>query len=207
MGPVRIYAADIRQLKQHEGAALPLLTPARRARAEQTRVVEDRLHTVAAGLLLRRVLGVTADQQLRTNEQGRPELAGEGPCFSLSHGGDFAVLAVCSGPVGVDIEPVGERIPIPVPRRFLHPEELAWLEEERTPARFAWLWTRLESALKADGRGFAAGERTFSVLEDGPWHVETLLWEGHCISCAAADPFETELTLLPVTELLKEEQP
>ena len=201
---IRVYLADIRKLKEYEQTALPLLTPERRERAEKIRIEQDRLHCVAAGLLLRRVLGVTADEQLRKNEHGRPELTGEDPCFNLSHGGNYAVLAVAERPVGVDIEPVSERDPI-IPRRFLRPDELAWLEAEPAPDHFAWLWTRLESVLKADGRGFALGNRVFSVLdEDGPWKIETVEHDGHVLSCALENPFELQICILPAEELLHE---
>lgn len=203
MEHIRLYLADILQLKPHEADALPLLTPERRARAERIRPERERLHTIAAGLLLRRVLGVTGDGQLRCNDYGRPELRAGGPCFNLSHGGDRAVLAVCRVPVGADLEPVGETTPIRIPRRFLRPDELAWLEADPTPARFAWLWTRLESALKADGRGFGLEERTFSVLESGqPWYLESVRLDGHCLSCAAGVPFQMELETLPIELLL-----
>ena len=205
---IQLYFADIQQLKRYEAAALPLLTSERRAEAERIKPEQERLHCIVAGLLLRHVLGVTSDGQLRRNEYGRPELAGEGPCFNLSHGGGRVVLAVCSVPVGVDIEPVGEKLPIAIPRRFLRPDELAWLGEKPTPERFVWLWTRLESALKADGRGFGLEQRNFSVLESGqPWYLETLLRDGHYVSCAAGEPFEVELEELQVNDLLNEKLP
>lgn len=204
---IKLFLADIRQLAEQEQAALSLLTPERRAEAERIRPEQDRLHCIAAGLLLRRVLGVTSDDELCRNEFGKRELVRGGPCFNLSHGGYFAVLAVCSAPVGIDIEPVGEREPI-IPRRFLQPDELAWLEEEPTPERFAWLWTRLESALKADGRGFALEKREFSVLESGqPWHLETLRWDNHMLSCAAGENFEVEWNQVPAEDLLAERTP
>lgn len=203
MARMQLYVADIQQLKQYESAALPLLTPERRGEAERTKPEQDRLHCIAAGLLLRHVLGVTSDADLRRNEFGKRELAGEGLCFNLSHGGNYAVLAVFSVPVGVDIEPVGEKRPIIIPRRFLQPDELAWLEEGPTPERFAWLWTRLESALKADGRGFGLEQRNFSVLDSGhPWYLETFSYDGHTISCAAGEKFEVELEELQADDLL-----
>lgn len=203
MERIRLYLADIRQLKKYEQTALSLLTPERRAEAERIKPEQDRLHSIAAGLLLRHVLGVTSDADLCRNEFGKRELAGEGPCFNLSHGGTYVVLAVFSAPVGVDIEPVGEKIPIAIPRRFLQPDELAWLEEDLTPERFAWLWTRLESALKADGRGFGLECRNFSVLDGGrPWYLDTFSHDGHVISCAAEEPFEVELEELQVDDLL-----
>ena len=169
---------------------------------------QDRLHCVAAGLLLRHVLGVTVDEDLEKDQCGKSYLTGEGPCFNLSHGGNYAVLATSNSSVGVDVEPIGEKIPIAIPRRYLKADELTWLEEEQTPERFARLWTRLESALKADGRGFGLEKRDFSVLESGnPWYLETFLYDGHCISCASACPFEVKVNLLPTELLLAERKP
>lgn len=202
MAVLQLYLADVRKLAQQELLALSLLTPERRARAESIRVEQDRLHCIGAGLLLRRVLNVTQDWQLCDDGYGKLTLAG-GPYFNLSHGGSYAVLAVFHAPVGVDVEPVGERVPA-IPRRFLQPDELAWLESDPTPERFARLWTRLESALKADGRGLAMESRAFSVLNSGePWFIETITVEHHFISCAAGESFELELNELSAKELLK----
>ena len=201
MKQLKLYLTDVRPLAERENAGMALLTPSRRSRAEATRVESDRLHCVGAGLLLRRVLGVKCDGELYIGEQGKPALPG-GPCFNLTHGGNYAALAVFHTPVGVDAEPVTERLPV-IPRRFLKPDELNWLEAEPTPARFAWLWTRLESALKADGRGFALGERDFSVLAHDPWFIETLEHDGHVFSCAAGEPFGIQLNELSAEELLR----
>lgn len=131
-------------------------------------------------------------ETIARGEHGKPELPG-GPKFSLSHhSGKYAVLAVSDMEVGVDIEPVTDRKPI-IPRRFLRPDELEWLGEEPSPERFARLWTRLEAALKADGRGFDLENRDFSVLEEGsPWCFRTVEYEGHIITCAAGEPFEVQ---------------
>ena len=143
----------------------------------------------AVGEVLLRAARIPPEKLIR-GEHGKPELPG-GPQFSLSHhSGSFAVLAVSDAPMGVDIEPVTARKPI-IPRRFLLPDELEWLGEDPSPERFARLWTRLEAALKADGRGFDLENRDFSVLEEGkPWYFRTVEYEGHIISCAAGEEFE-----------------
>ena len=111
MNTVRIYIADTRQLLDREAEALPLLTPQRRAGIEKIKPVNGQLHGIAAGLLLRRVLGVTSDADLKKGEQGKPELAGEGPCFNLSHGGNYAVLAVSDYPVSARAHPARAAVP------------------------------------------------------------------------------------------------
>ena len=140
---------------------------------------------------LLRLAGILPGQAIR-GQHGKPELP-EGPQISLSHhSGRFAVLAVSDVPVGVDIEPVTDRKPI-IPRRFLLPDELEWLGETPSPERFARLWTRLEAALKADGRGFDLEHREFSVLDEGsPWCFRTVEYEGHIITCAAGEDFEIQ---------------
>lgn len=208
MKTMNVFLADIRRLAGREAAALPLLTPERRAAVSKTKLEQDRLHCVAAGLLLRQILGVTGDADLLRDAFGKRSLANGGACFNLSHGGNYAVLAVFDSPVGIDIEPVGEKLPIRIPKRYLQPDELAWLEREQTPERFAQLWTRLESAIKADGRGFSMGQREFSVLNDGtPWHLKTWFHDNHCISCAAGDPFEIIVNDVPTEVLLKHKKP
>jgi len=198
---VKLFLADIRPLAEREAEGMALLTQNRAAALRRRRQTEDRLHGIAAGLLLRRVLGVREDRDLHIGAHGKPALTAGAPCFNLSHGGNWAVLAVFHAPVGVDLEPE-DRTPIRIPRRYLLPEEQDWLERA-TPGGFAWLWTRLESALKADGRGLSLENRTFSVLEEGPpWHVQTFSHDGHLISCAAGEPFVLEWEVLAAKDLL-----
>ena len=81
---------------------------------------------------------------------------------------------------------------------------MRWLEEHPSAEEFCLLWTRLESALKAEGCGLAAEERSFSLLEENrPWHWESVLHDGHTVTCAALGRMEVELTVLPAHELLK----
>ena len=202
MNILTLYITDIRRLKAQEQAALPLLTPARKAAALQPQPETDRLHGIAAGLLLRHVLGICKDEELCRNLWGKPELTSKGPQFSLSHGGHYAVLGIAPTEIGVDIEPIPEKTPA-ISRRFLHPEELEWLKKDPSPEGFARLWTRLESVLKADGRGFSLECRDFSVLETGDWNIHTFVYDGHVISCAAKEPFELHLNMLCCDDLLK----
>lgn len=207
MKTVALYIADIQELKGRVQTALSVLTPARREKTERIKPEQDKLHCAAAGLLLRYVLGVTSDADLCCGEFGKPKLTAGAPSFNLSHGGNYVVLAVSETSVGVDIEPVGEKLPIAIPKRWLLPEELSLLEENTTPECFARLWTRLESALKADGRGFLLEDRDFTVLEDGEWYFQTVLLDSHILSCALGQPFEMKMIQLSVQELLAEKNP
>jgi len=59
---------------------------------------------LGAGLLMNRVLGIE-ERELQYGEYGKPYALGKAE-FSISHGGNWAILSVGSQPVGVDIEPM-----------------------------------------------------------------------------------------------------
>lgn len=201
MSEVRLYLTDASALAGRERECLPLLPPKRREEAAAFQVESARLLCCAAGLLLRRVLGVTRDGELSLGPLGKPALAAGGPEFSLSHAGRYAALAVSGRTVGVDVEPV--RPPSVLPRKVFTGEELDWLAAHPEPEDFCLLWTRLESALKAEGCGLAGEGRAFSLLQnDGPWRWESLTYDGHLFTCAARETFELRFTALSARTLL-----
>lgn len=200
---IRLYLTDARELAGCQETCLSLLTPKRRDEAERFVEERDRLLHCAAGLLLRSVLNVTSDDDLTYGEFDKPELADRRVQFSLSHAGHYAALAVSDHPVGVDIEPIVK--PQVLPRKMLTREEMEWLQAHPSPEDFCLLWTRLESALKAEGCGLALETREFSLLTDGkPWHWETLEHDGHLITCAGMAPLVVQTEILSVEQLLRE---
>ena len=52
------------------------------------------------------------------------------------------------------------------------------------------LWSRLESAAKADGRGLAYAEKAWCLTRDGePYYYDTIKFgDEYYISCAAEEP-------------------
>ena len=140
------------------------LFPARMERADRFRFREDRLRSIGAGFLLSRVLGVR-EKDLMYGPHGKPSCPACGKEFSLSHSGELILLAVSDRPVGADIEKIGE-IRRNVARRVFLPEELNWMEGDKTleTERFYRLWTLKESVMKALGRGFSLSPESFSVL-------------------------------------------
>ena len=199
---VKLYLADARELSGHLTDGLALLTPKRRGEAEAFVEEKDcRLHCVA-GLLLRSVLGVVQDSDLVYGEYGKPELANGTVRFSLSHAGCYAALAVSEQPVGVDIEPIAK--PQVLPRKMLTGEEMRWLEEHPSAEDFCLLWTRLESALKAEGCGLALEHRGFSLLVDrSPWYWDTQIHDDHMLTCAGMESLVVQTEKLSVEQLLK----
>ncbi|WP_254910169.1 4'-phosphopantetheinyl transferase family protein [Micromonospora sp. NBS 11-29] len=90
---------------------------------------------------------------------GKPALTGRwaGLQTSLSYSGDLVAVAVSEGrAVGVDIQhPSPGRDPVPLARRFFHPEEArhvaAGTDLGERAARFTRLWARKEAVVKAAG--------------------------------------------------------
>lgn len=122
---------------------------------------EDRLRSFAASLLLRKAAG---NRRVFYGREGKP--LAEGIFFSLAHSGTYAVLAEAAVPVGVDIEkmePVGDW-----GQEALSREEYKWLgqagDEAERQARFYRLWTRKESLVKCEGRGFAIDPGEISTM-------------------------------------------
>lgn len=143
--------------------SLPLSGEQRRRLASMRRE-DDRARFLAARSLLRAtVADVTGIDPSSVRfgqrcdrcggEHGRPTVAvdgHDGPSVSLAHAGDVVVVAVASGPVGVDVEPA-------VPLRD-GVESMAFTPAER--ARHAGndigllrTWVRKEAILKATGDG------------------------------------------------------
>ena len=198
---VKLYVADSLQLKDSQTESLSMLTAKRRVEAEAFTKEEHRLLHCAVGLLLRCVLGVTEDSHLIYGEYGKPELAQGGVHFSLSHAGRYAVLAVADLSVGVDIEPI--ELPQVLPRKMLSEEEMTWLKDHTSAEDFCLLWTRLESALKAEGCGLALEKRDFSLLKNAdPWYWETIICDEHMITCAADRPITAHLQTMTIEQLL-----
>ena len=144
--------------------------PKRMERSRRFRREEDKLRSVAAGALEVYALGVD-ESGIRIDENGKPTAPESGYSFSLSHSGDYAVLALRDGEIGVDLEKI-EDAHLRVAERVFTPEELCWMREE-PKSRFCILWTLKESVCKLDGRGLSLPMESFSVLP---------LTEGGCIA-------------------------
>jgi 4'-phosphopantetheinyl transferase len=115
-----------------------------------------------------------ADLRFELEPAGKPRLP-EGPHFSLSHSGDWAVLAVCAAaPVGADIEEVRPELAAPpsAERWFSEREraQLATLAGADRTRRFFELWTFKEAYLKAKGESMRP--ESLGEVPAGGWVVE-----------------------------------
>lgn len=103
------------------------------------------------------------------NAWGKPRLARHPTLhFSLSHSGDYAVLAASEAlEVGADIERVRELDHLDLARRYFHPGEVVAIEGagEADAQRLAFfrLWTLKEAVVKALGRGLSIPLDSFEL--------------------------------------------
>ncbi|MET9730685.1 4'-phosphopantetheinyl transferase superfamily protein [Streptomyces sp. NPDC006458] len=139
-----------------------------RGRLERLRRAEDRVRYGAAHVALRRLLGTRLGVEPAEvayfrqacpccgAPHGRPAVLGVpgAPHFSLSHGGDWVLIAMAAHPVGVDVEPYPAAADVPGLTSVLHPRERREIAEGAfAPAVFARIWARKEAYLKGLGTG------------------------------------------------------
>lgn len=177
------------------------LMPKRYERSQKYLHREDQMRCLGAGLLMHHVLDIE-ENNLQYGKYGKPYAHGKAE-FSISHGGNWAVLAADSHCVGVDIEPINA-VNLTVADRVFTASELRWMQQEPL-IRFHILWTIKESIMKATGLGMQLDPAQFEVLPDNGascidghiWYTAWMLHDGCAIACAS----EKEIGTLEFTEI------
>ncbi|MDR2803705.1 MAG: 4'-phosphopantetheinyl transferase superfamily protein [Treponema sp.] len=145
-----IYGININQFVFDE-KRIDTMPPERAKNIRSYRFIDDKKRSLAAGLLLETVLGRVAAFNVRRHDNGKPYLDG-GPHFSISHSGDWAVIAVCEEALGFDIESFNtSRDTDGIARRAFTVNELE--AASRDVKMFYKTWTAKESYLKMLGSG------------------------------------------------------
>ena len=106
---------------------------------------------------------------LKQGKWGRPYLDC-GWDFNLSHSREYLVLGMTrGGRVGVDVEQIREVDPVDY-RPFVSPEIWQEIVGGANPVESLFLfWTRIESVLKADGRGMSIPPCEVSIRGKAAW--------------------------------------
>jgi len=156
---MKLYITDISCAKNVPADYCRRHFPLRYQKALHFKDEKARLLSVTAGILLWEVSGIREDE-IRYTDSGKPYIPG-GPHFSLSHSGDYALLAVGSSPLGADLEKTDPKH-LSVMKRVFTPEEIAFVGDD--PERFTRLWTLKEGLSKAIGLGLFMDFRAVSVL-------------------------------------------
>ena len=154
-----------------------LLDPAERERRDRYAFQADRARFAVAAALLRLVTGGmtgVAPEQVHVDRRcpkcgrphGRPSVGPGGPHVSVSHSGDYVVVATCrDAPVGVDVEQASRRTDYQaLVSHVLSPAEAPAVADL---AAFLRYWVRKEALVKATGDGLGAGLRGVTVTPPG----------------------------------------
>lgn len=166
-----------------------ILSPDQRDRAAHFFAERDRTRFHNAHTALRHILARYARIQpraleFRVNAYGKPSLVNApGIEFNLAHSHSFALIAVASSPLGIDIERVRADFDvIALAHRFFAPAETALVRAD--PGRFFEFWTRKEAFIKAIGMGVSFPLQGFDTCADrvniysptdsAAWYVQTL---------------------------------
>lgn len=211
------------ELRQQLLAKVPAGSRPKSGRYAQVRDVQrSLLGEVLTRHLLRRVCGkLPEDMVFTTGEKGKPEPAGfRGIHFNISHSGDWVVVSLSPGAVGVDVERM-RKVPEGVANRFFSEKEKNWLasaiDEKEKAEIFFTLWTLKESFLKAIGTGLTRSLSTFTIVNDarGLFSLEDDLgsgryylknWpfrEGYKLSaCSGIPDFADEPVILSINDLI-----
>lgn len=169
---IEIYYTNASRLSLEE-RFLSRLSSRRLDKIEKQHFENDRKLTMAAGLLTG--YAFSCDEKalnITLGSYGKPALStpADKPCanhaarhISLSHSGSYAVCAVSSCPIGVDIENHVKRDFLKIGKRFHEEEKKALCNAADLGSCFFKLWTLKESYIKLIGKGLSCPLDSFYV--------------------------------------------
>lgn len=178
---LKVYYANISDIDPE--ADQELFSAYRKERLKTTKPLLSRRQGIGVELLLNEAVHRNWPVQrlpltIETDEKGKPFCRALPGYFSLSHSGDYAVCAVSSQPLGVDIQKkVRYRADLPE-RCFSSDEREQLFKAADRDDEFIRIWALKESFVKAMGCGLSVPLNTFSALTAareigaGFWHAE-----------------------------------
>ena len=110
-------------------------------------------------------LSVQEDAPLLRTERGKPYFGGEVVSFSITHSGDYWICAMGANPLGVDLQDERTCKKEAIARRFFHPLEQNFLQENNWEPFFS-VWAAKESYVKLTGEGITDRFSGFSVVDE-----------------------------------------
>ncbi len=128
-----------------------------------------RKETLCGRLLLNYVLTQRCsvhDYRVLFTSSGKPYLQKSDVHFSISHSGEYVMLAVSDREVGCDIELVGEYKQRIADRFFTGNERSLLSDSDNKTDTFFRLWVLKESILKLRGEGIGGGLDSFDFSEN-----------------------------------------
>ena len=178
---------------------LSLLPVERQERIARYRFEKDKLLSLFAGLLIRRAIG---EDTILFGEHGKPYTE-NGICFSVSHSGAVAAIALDDTQIGMDVERIPDEDRLKIADRFFHPSERAYVNDADDPRRaFCEIWTRKEAYLKMTGEGISSDLTAFDTTAFPLCErlCTTAIGE-YCLSVCSAEPIREQQIYISELEL------
>jgi 4'-phosphopantetheinyl transferase len=190
---VHIWTAKVSARDSATTDLLRILDEEEQERAARLTFARDRMRFIQTHGIVRQILSSYCDTEAAAltfvrNGQGKPYLVPQtnGPRlqFSVSHSGDYCVLALrLDDPIGIDIEEVRYLShAIDIAKSYFTPEESRALatvgEEHRCDTFFVW-WTHKEAAVKALGLSLAANLGRVEFAFNPAGSLRLAAWDGH----------------------------
>lgn len=122
-----------------------------KAYVEQISNGKRHLHWLGTRVLLRKMLITNDYIDLKVDEHGKPYLVTLPYHISLSHSFDYAAVMISKNrPVGIDIEQIKDKVER-IAHKFMRPQELAFINEERKIQHLYACWCAKEAVYKCNG--------------------------------------------------------
>jgi phosphopantetheinyl transferase len=136
------------------------------------------------------------DTNITYGEFGKPYVA-SGVHFNISHSNTLIIAAASfKGPVGIDIEFIRD-VEWQEYQTSFSPREWEIIQASSNPSReMLTFWTKMESVVKADGRGLQLPftdikiERDSAFVGDNLWHTKPIQFPGYACHVCSAYPIE-----------------
>lgn len=163
---MKVYAMNISSINPDDKKWYKYLSQKRIEKVERIKKSIQKSQSVGAELLLNYTVNgdIKKCVEWELDANGKMYLKEDtGVYVNLSHSGDYAVCAVHTKHVGVDIQQC-RKCDNKLAERFFTPSETTAIN--CGDVSFFEIWTKKESLVKAVGRGLAIPLNSFSVLED-----------------------------------------
>ena len=190
---VKLLVIDVELAFHHKKFLLESVNEAQKEKALKYKNEIDQVRSLASSYLVNKL----SKEPLQFNDMGKPFFE-NGPCFNISHSGQYIIMAVSNKDIGVDIEENKEKDMSPLIRIF-NEAEAKMIKEH---ADFYYLWCAKESLIKCIGSSINRIKEIPALPFNGVksfngkhYYVKTFIEDKHIISITrlSDEPFDVKI--------------
>ena len=207
---IEVFLADVSSLEDEKlfRYYYEKMPSVRKNKIDAYKFDKDKRLSLGAGILVGRAFAelcekraevygdrVITEDDVIILDGGKPEIPGI--CFSISHSGQMAILAMSDELVGCDIE-LKRDATKGIAESYFADDEVAYLKgiagEAARKDAFFDIWTKKESYIKATGEGLSRSLDSFSVLQMKENFVTIDEYEDYAISIYTCGDLDVSIT-------------